>query len=56
MTGAVRMLLGQVCQQLGDDAGAELEFDAALRFFQRLSATRHRSRGRAASAERAHRP
>ena len=34
----VRVLLGQACQQLGDHAAAELEFDTARRVFVRLSA------------------
>jgi DNA-binding NarL/FixJ family response regulator len=34
----VRVLLGLVCEQLADYAGAELEFDAARSVFRRLSA------------------
>jgi len=34
----VRVLLGQVCRQLGDDVTAKFEFDAARRFFERVSA------------------
>lgn len=34
----VRVLLGRVCQQLGDQQAAELEFDIAHRVFERLSA------------------
>jgi DNA-binding CsgD family transcriptional regulator len=33
-----RVLLGLACQQLGDPAAAELEFDAARGLFQRLAA------------------
>jgi DNA-binding CsgD family transcriptional regulator len=32
-----RVLLGQVCQQLGDPVAADFEFDGARRFFQRVS-------------------
>ena len=35
----VRVLLGQVCQQLGDTRTAELEFDTARTIFERLAAT-----------------
>jgi DNA-binding CsgD family transcriptional regulator len=34
----VRVLLGHVCQHLGDDRTAELEFDTARRIFERLAA------------------
>ena len=34
----VRVLLGQACQQSGDQVAAEFEFDAARQFFQRVSA------------------
>jgi ATP/maltotriose-dependent transcriptional regulator MalT len=34
----VRVLLGQVCQQLGDHVAAAFEFDGARQFFQRVSA------------------
>ena len=34
----VRVLLGQACQQSGDQVAAEFELDAARQFFQRVSA------------------
>ena len=34
----VRVLIGQACQQLGDQVAAAFEFDAARQFFQRVSA------------------
>jgi DNA-binding CsgD family transcriptional regulator len=34
----VRVLIGQVCQQLGDPVAAQFEFDGALKFFERVSA------------------
>jgi DNA-binding CsgD family transcriptional regulator len=34
----VRVLLGLICRELGDHEAAELEFDAAMRVFSRLSA------------------
>jgi ATP/maltotriose-dependent transcriptional regulator MalT len=34
----VRVLLGQVCEQLGDHVAAKFEFDGARQFFQRVSA------------------
>lgn len=51
----VRVLLGQVCALLGDQATAELEYESARRFFERVSAApdmarvdalRHRRTGR----------
>ena len=34
----VRVLLGRICQQLGDQDGAQLEFEIAARVFRRLGA------------------
>ena len=35
----VRVLIGRVFQQLGDQGAAQFEFDGARQFFQRVSAT-----------------
>jgi len=51
-TARARVLLGMACRDLGDCAGAELEFDAAKAEFQRLGAAPDLTRVEALSTRR----